>query len=138
MEGEFQLDGRSAEWENAALTGGDIKMVPNFLTKKVTLVVPSWISLIIVLGSIGLIVWFIKAPMQRDIVIYITSVIALCHRSNREKEIIGEINDDILAYQTKYGNLLFVVYDVGHIRDTDRFVNSFEEHQNVMVHVVKH
>lgn len=64
--------------------------------------------------------------------------IKLCNRSNREKEIIGEINDDILAYQTKYGNLLFIVYDDGHIRDIDRFVNSFEEHQNVMVHVVKH
>jgi hypothetical protein len=64
--------------------------------------------------------------------------IKLCARDGREKEIIAEINDDILAYQTKYGNLLFVVYDVGQIRDSDRFGRSFEEHDNVMVRVVKH
>jgi len=51
-------------------------MVPEFLTKKVTLVVPSWISLILALGAVGLILWFIKAPMQRNLIIYITSVIA--------------------------------------------------------------
>jgi hypothetical protein len=64
--------------------------------------------------------------------------IKLCNRGPREKEMIAEINDDILAYQTKYGNLLFVVYDLGFIRDVDRFINSFEEHYNVMVRVVKH
>lgn len=65
--------------------------------------------------------------------------IKLCNRSGREKEVIAEINDDILAYQTKYGNLLFIVYDVGgFIRDTERFTSSFEENQNVVVRVVKH
>lgn len=64
--------------------------------------------------------------------------IKLCNRKGREKEIIAEINDDVLAYQTKYGNVLFVVYDCGLIRDTDRFMDSFEKHQNVMVRVVKH
>jgi len=62
----------------------------------------------------------------------------LCNREGREKEIIAEINDDILAYQTKYGNVLFVVYDCGLIRDTERFINSFENHANVVVRVVKH
>ena len=59
-------------------------------------------------------------------------------KEGREKEIITEINDDILAYQTKYGNLLFVVYDVGFIRDIDRFIDSFEKSTNVIVRVVKH
>lgn len=64
--------------------------------------------------------------------------IKLCHRAGREKEIIAEINDDILAYKQKYGNLLFVVYDVGQIRDTDKFGEQFEEVSAVLVRVVKH
>jgi len=64
--------------------------------------------------------------------------IKLCNKSTREKEIIAEINDDILAYQTKYGNLLFVVYDTGFIRDIERFVTAFEKSQNIVVKVVKH
>lgn len=64
--------------------------------------------------------------------------IKLCAREGREKQIIAEINDYILAYQTKYGNLVFVVYDVGFIRDIDRFKDAFEKNQNVIVKVVKH
>jgi len=64
--------------------------------------------------------------------------VKLCNRSEREKEIIAEINDDILAYQAKYSNLLFVIYDLGYIRDVDRFCGSFEEHENVTIRVVKH
>jgi len=63
--------------------------------------------------------------------------IKLCAGEGREKEIIAEINDDILAYQTRYGNLIFVVYDVGQIRDVERFTASFERHGNVVVRVVK-
>lgn len=64
--------------------------------------------------------------------------VKFCAKGDREKEMIGEINDDILAYQTKYGNLFFVVYDVGQIRDSDRFTGAFERHNNVIVSVVKH
>jgi len=64
--------------------------------------------------------------------------VKLCNRSEREKELPEEINDDILAYQTKYQNLLFIVYDLGYIRDKDRFCGSFEEHENVTIRVVKH
>ncbi len=64
--------------------------------------------------------------------------VKLCNRNEREKELPEEINDDILAYQTKYTNLLFIVYDLGFIRDIDRFCGSFEEHQNVTVKVIKH
>jgi hypothetical protein len=64
--------------------------------------------------------------------------VKLCARTGREKELIAEINDDILAYQTKYRNLFFLVYDMGQIRDVERFASSFEEHENVIVRVVKH
>jgi hypothetical protein len=62
----------------------------------------------------------------------------LCNRQGREKEIIAEMNDDILAYGTKFANLLFVVYDLGFVRDVDRFIRSFENNQNLVVRVVKH
>jgi hypothetical protein len=64
--------------------------------------------------------------------------IKLCNREEREKELPAEINDDILAYSTKYQNLLFIIYDLGHIRDKDKFCSSFEKHDNVTVRVVKH
>ncbi len=64
--------------------------------------------------------------------------IKLSNRKEREKEIIAEINDDILAYSTKYGNLIFVIYDTGFIRDVDRFTKHFENHEGVVVRVVKH
>lgn len=64
--------------------------------------------------------------------------VKFCARDARERQMIAEINDDILAYQTKYGNLFFVVYDVGQIRDSDKFAGSFEAHKNVIVRVVKH
>jgi hypothetical protein len=64
--------------------------------------------------------------------------VKFCSRSDREKEIIAEINDDILAYSQKYGNLVFVIYDTGFIRDIDRFARHFEEREGVMIRVVKH
>jgi len=64
--------------------------------------------------------------------------VKLCSREGREKEIIAEINDDILAYQTKYGNLFFIVYDLGFIRDIECFTQAFEKNQNVIARVVKH
>jgi len=64
--------------------------------------------------------------------------VKLCSRSEREKELPEEINDDILAYQTKYQNLLFIVYDLGFIRDVDRFSYSFEKHTNVTIRIIKH
>lgn len=62
----------------------------------------------------------------------------LCSKKDREKDIIAEINDDILAYQTKYGNVVFIIYDLGVIRDIDRFVGNFQEHEGVIVRIVKH
>jgi len=62
----------------------------------------------------------------------------ICSKSGREKEIIPEINDDILAYKTKFGNIIFIVYDLGFIRDVERFVSNFQDQENVIVKVVKH
>jgi len=62
----------------------------------------------------------------------------LCNKPEREKEIIAEINDDILAYKTKYRNLIFTVYDTGYIRDVDRFAESLEANDGVIVRVIKH
>jgi hypothetical protein len=64
--------------------------------------------------------------------------IKLCNRAGREKEIIAEINDDILAYKTKYPNIVFLVYDLGHIRDIDRFKADIESQDRVIVLVIKH
>ena len=64
--------------------------------------------------------------------------IKLATTQAHEKSLIAEINDDILAYRTKYGNILFVVYDCGIIRDVERFVGSFEANGPVSVRVVKH
>ena len=52
---------------------------------------------------------------------------------------IDEINADIPAYKTRYKNLLFVVYDMGCIRDISSFVGDIESNnKNVSVIVVKH
>lgn len=64
--------------------------------------------------------------------------IKLCNRDGREQELIAEINDDILGYRKGFGNIVFVVYDCGFIRDTDAFSKSLEEHAQVIIRVVKH
>lgn len=63
----------------------------------------------------------------------------LCDRAGRDKEIIAEINDDIVAYKTAYRNLIFVVYDSsGIIRNVDEFRGNIEEQDSVIVRVIKH
>jgi hypothetical protein len=64
--------------------------------------------------------------------------IKLVTKKEDEKRVIGEINDDILAYKAKYPNMIFVVYDVAVIRDIEGFSASFETSPNVVVEVVKH
>jgi hypothetical protein len=64
--------------------------------------------------------------------------VKFCDHKEREKKIIGEINDYIVAFQTKYPNLIFVVYDVGIIRDPDEFKASFEQQKSVIVKIIKH
>ncbi len=61
-----------------------------------------------------------------------------CDKPEREKEMISEINDDIIAYKTKYPNVIFVIYDVGMIRNMDQFKNHIEKQPAVVVKIVKH
>jgi len=61
-----------------------------------------------------------------------------CNSETREKELIGEINDDIQAYSTKYKNLIFVIYDAGgFIRDEERFKQNIES-SSVVIEIIKH
>ena len=61
----------------------------------------------------------------------------LISRADRVKEAIDEINADITAYSKAYRNLLFVVYDLGFIRDELEFRQDLERTDNVSVIVVK-
>lgn len=64
--------------------------------------------------------------------------IKLCTSTDREKKIIDEINADIPAYRKKYENLVFVIYDLGFIRDVERFAAEFEKAgSDIFVRVVK-
>ncbi len=62
--------------------------------------------------------------------------IKLC--KNDEKGLIAQINDDILAYKTKFRNLLFIIYDLGQIRDIEMFKSSFESNSNIIIQIIKH
>lgn len=56
----------------------------------------------------------------------------------RVREAIDEINADILAYSKAYRQLLFLVYDLGHIRDEVEFRHDLERSGNTDVLVIKH
>ena len=63
----------------------------------------------------------------------------LCNSENDEKDIIDQINADIVGYRTKFDNLLFLVYDIGCIRDAMKLSQGIEKHNvNVWVRVIKH
>jgi len=64
--------------------------------------------------------------------------IKLCNRKEKEKELIAEINDDIMAYSKEFSNLFFLVYDISLIRDVDLFTSEFEKKDSVFVKVIKH
>lgn len=60
-------------------------------------------------------------------------------RTGKKSSIIDEINADITAYSTKYDRLLFVVYDLGVIRDESEFRRDIENAgANIKVLIVKH
>ena len=56
----------------------------------------------------------------------------------KSKAIVDEINADIQAYAKRYSRLLFIVYDIGSIRDETEFKQDLENSQNTSVIVVKH
>jgi len=61
-----------------------------------------------------------------------------CNSATKEKEIIDEINADIVAYKTEYANLIFIVYDLSIIRDIDQFKNNIEANENLFLKIIKH
>lgn len=63
--------------------------------------------------------------------------VKLSKDKDREKEMIGEINDDIIGYAGKYDRCVFVVYDLGFIRDVARFSEDIEKNPGAHVLIVK-
>lgn len=63
--------------------------------------------------------------------------VKLCNRTGREKEIIDEINADIIGYQGSYDRTLFVIYDLGFIRDVARLKSTIERQVGVRVMIIK-
>jgi hypothetical protein len=64
--------------------------------------------------------------------------VKLSKDKEKSKAIVDEINADIRAYSEKYSVLLFVVYDLGSIRDEAEFKQGLETADSVSVIVVKH
>lgn len=56
----------------------------------------------------------------------------------RVREVVDEINADIAAYSKGYRSLIFIVYDLGHVRDESEFRRDLEAPGNVSIVVVKH
>jgi len=63
--------------------------------------------------------------------------VKLCKEKDRQREIIDEINADILGYAGRYERTIFVIYDLGVIRDTATFCGDIEKNQNINVLIVK-
>ena len=64
--------------------------------------------------------------------------IKLAKTDTKAKAIVDEINADIQSYNRAYRQLLFIVYDLGTIRDTLEFVRDLQAGEGVEVIVVKH
>lgn len=63
--------------------------------------------------------------------------VKFCKKAGREKELIDEINADIVGYQGAYESMLFVIYDLGFIRDVALFKLDIELQPGVRVLIVK-
>ncbi|MPM26493.1 hypothetical protein SDC9_72996 [bioreactor metagenome] len=63
--------------------------------------------------------------------------VKLLREQKYRSKIIEEINADITAYSKEYANLLFVVYDLGAIRDEVEFKRDLENSGNVKVLLIK-
>jgi hypothetical protein len=63
--------------------------------------------------------------------------VKLCKGTDREKEMIDEIGADIVGYADRYDRIIFVIYDLGFIRDTGQFCADIEKKGNVHVLIVK-
>ena len=64
--------------------------------------------------------------------------VKFCKDTNRRRQIIGEINDYILAFRSQFARALFVIYDVLQIQNTQQFVAPFQRNEGVDAIIVKH
>jgi hypothetical protein len=64
--------------------------------------------------------------------------VKLSKSADKLKAIVDEINADVRAYGTQYERQLYVVYDLGMIRDEAEFKRDLEDAPWVSVLVVKH
>lgn len=66
--------------------------------------------------------------------------VKLIKEKSHLKKMIEEINADITAYSKKYDKIMFIVYDLGYIRDIDEFKRDIESSNDkeIKVYVIKH
>ncbi|WP_445621516.1 PD-(D/E)XK nuclease domain-containing protein [Kushneria sp. Sum13] len=64
--------------------------------------------------------------------------VKLSKTTTKSKTIVDEINADIMAYSREYRSIIFLVYDIGSIRDETEFKNDLEVNDAVSVIVIKH
>jgi hypothetical protein len=64
--------------------------------------------------------------------------VKLIKTPDRVRKVIDEINADTVAYSSRYRQITFVVYDLGHIRDETEFRRDLESTGTVIVIIVKH
>lgn len=63
--------------------------------------------------------------------------VKLIKTAGRVREVVDEINADIAAYSKRYGRLMFLIYDLGCVRDEVEFRHDLESGGNVDVLVIK-
>lgn len=86
----------------------------------------------------------VKASGKESIPDFVFPTLKLClevklsKSADKLRAIVDEINADIRAYATQYERQLYVVYDVGTIRDEAEFKRDLEDGPGVSVLVVKH
>lgn len=64
--------------------------------------------------------------------------VKLLKEKSKKNKLVEEMNADIIGYKSKYANILFVVYELGHIQDVSEFLSGFHSYPGVRVIVVKH
>jgi|SRR6267154_933644 len=64
--------------------------------------------------------------------------VKLSDSGNRLRAIVDEINADIRAYASRYEHQLYIIYDLGTIRDEEEFKRGLEDAPGVSVVIAKH
>jgi hypothetical protein len=64
--------------------------------------------------------------------------VKLSKSADKLRAIVDEINADIRAYSTQYERQLYIIYDVGTIRDEEEFKRDLEAAPGVSILIVKH